>query len=98
MQLLGFFAGLILGFYHIQGLCGADLYAFFTGDAFFLIVIYSHKGEIAGRLQKYCNRTKILTEGSVILEIVGQENSNGIVEEIARHKTPENYLLQVFYA
>ena len=46
----------------------ADLQAFATADAFTLIAVNTQQGEIAHRLEKYCDRTQVFAECTVILE------------------------------
>lgn len=44
------------------------LQAFTAVDAFPLVAVNAQQGKIAHRLEKYCDRTQVFTERTVILE------------------------------
>ena len=58
--LAGFFVDL-----HVHG---ADPQAFAAADTFTLVAVNAQQGKIAHRLEKYCDRTQVFAECTVILE------------------------------
>ena len=58
--LAGFFVDL-----HVHG---ADPQAFAAVDTFTLVAVNAQQGKITHRLEKYCDRTQVFAERTVILE------------------------------
>ena len=58
--LAGFFVDL-----HVHG---ADPQAFAAADTFTLVAVNAQQGKITHRLEKYCDRTQVFAECTVILE------------------------------
>lgn len=85
------FAG-IIGYVDVHW---AYAFALSAGYAFGGIAFHSYKGKVAHRLHKDCDRANVLTEGSVILEHKGENNSGRIVENVSDYKCPKHYFFYI---
>ena len=58
----------LAGFFVYLYIHGADPQAFAAVNAFAFVTVYTQHGKIAHRLEKYCDRTQVFAERTVILE------------------------------
>ena len=71
------------------------LQAFTAVDAFPLVAVNAQQGKIAHRLEKYCDRTQVFAERTVIPEHKGQRNARDIVKCVPHKEHPKHDFLQM---